>query len=110
MAAAVARHAHEPNQEYRDRLIQRTFAEIRDEHELIALKLPPLTTDELASISDEAALQVMYEFPELSDAELVGWFEMRCLYLEARAREQKAPARVRGKLLHRRLMRRWFGA
>lgn len=115
---AEARHQHKPAGEARDAAVLRTFNAIREESELVALRLPELTRDERLALLDEAHLQTFYDMggypggaddsPEQAvyDARVDELFARLCL----RAREQKAPVRVRAKLIARRIARRWFGA
>lgn len=108
MLAAVQRHAHEPDEERRSRLIRRTFLRIRHEAELVAIALPQLTQDEERAVLDATVLGVLHELgyavdDSWLDAEVDLRFERRCLA----AREQKAEPRVRAKLIARRLEIRW---
>lgn len=109
--AAETRHAHLPPGEARDWRIQRTLRAIRDEAELVALRLPDLDAEERCSLLEEATLDITsrHGFPvtdveeALFDARVSDLFER----MQLAAREQKAPVAVRAKLITRRLMRRW---
>lgn len=113
LAAAESRHAHLPDGPERNRLVKRTFTEIRDEAELIALDLPALSEDERHACLTEALLdvQVRFGFPEEDASVEQELFDARVDDLYARlqyaAREQKAPQATRSKLIARRLSRRW---
>lgn len=107
--AAEARWQHLPAGDDRDRRVQATFLEIRDEAELVSLRLPELTDDEKRALIDEAVLDVhaRYGLPLTDVADELFDLRVEHVYrrLQLRAREQKAPDRVKSKLLERRLLR-----
>lgn len=107
--SAEARWKHLPDGPDRDRRVQATFLEIRDEAEAVAVALPELTYEEQMALCDEAFLDAIARLGMPSDdvteellqhhRDLV--FHRLCL----RAREAKADPRIRSKLLERRLFR-----
>lgn len=110
---AQARWRHLPATEERDRRVRATFAEIQAEAELVAVSLPELDNAERMALLDESVLDCIsrYGHPGDDDGPSQELFDMRVDELFAllclRAREQKAPANVRSKLMMRRLARRW---
>jgi hypothetical protein len=109
--AAEARWAHLPAGEDREWRIKRTYGEIQAEAELVALHLPELTRDERSALLSEAVLEAhrLYGLPATDHAEELWDLRVDLIFdrLQVLAREQKADAGVRGKIIARRLARHW---
>lgn len=110
--SAVARCAHLPPGEERDRKVKATLLEIQREAEAVALRLPALSDEERSALLTECVLEVQDKqgLPltedgweqELFDARVDTLFER----LQLAAREQKASPELRAKLITRRMQRR----
>jgi hypothetical protein len=116
--SAEARWRHLPASEERDRKVQATFLEIRDEAEMVAVRLPELDNTEKSELVDEAVLDAFHRFgcpttdaaDELFDVHVERIYYRLCI----KAREAKAEPRVRASLEWRRFMRmpgirEWLG-
>lgn len=107
--AAEARWAHLPSGNDRDRRVQQTFLEIRDEAELVAVQLPELDDAERLAVLEESVLDIIGRrgLPLTDTEEEMFSHHVDLLFhrLCLRAREAKAPARLRSLLLERRLFR-----
>lgn len=107
--AAEARHAHLPQGEERERRVQATFERIRDEAELIALRLPELEADEQKAIREEAVWSVMRDrgCPQTEEelASFTTHANQLLDLLEVQARYRKAPKRVQLQLEKRHFYR-----
>ena len=109
--AAEARWAHLPAGPHRERLVGATLREIREEAELVAVRLPELDENERVALLQEAVLDAHQRFgmpltdiaEELFHVRVDDVFARLCVV----AREQKAEPHVRGQLIARRLARRW---
>lgn len=107
--SAESRWKHLPAGPDRDRRVQATFLEIRDEAELVAVRLPELDASEREALIHEAVLDIhaRYGLPLTDVAEELFHLRVDAVFarLEVVAREQKAPDRIRAKLLERRVAR-----
>lgn len=107
--SAESRWAHLPSGDDRDRRVQQTFLDIRDEAEAVAVQLPELDDSERVALLEESVLDVLARIglPMDDTAEEVFAHNVDLLFhrLCLMAREAKAPARQRSLLMERRLFR-----
>lgn len=107
MAAAIARHAHEPDEKRRNWLIRRTFAQIRSEAESVSVRLPDLDMVDWCALYDEASATVFDELGwDCPDAAADPEIEALFKRLELAARVQAASPTIRTKFYTRRLLER----